>query len=735
MRDPKPEGELKLQNIRELLQKSLEMYKNKFKVLSVIAAVPIGFNIFSDLLIYSLYNTDLRYNILFSVLLATASLISFFLWSLSVPTLFFAIQENITVKESYKRGIKVIIPYIWIYFLFSALTAGGLILLIIPGILFSIWFSQAFLVLVFEEKKGMNALLKSKFLVSENFWAIVVRFLALGTIIIGLPLLITSLLDYIIASISFGGTHSLRSSANYFFEFFTVPFVSVYSYLIYNNLSEIKKNLPYEQPSLMRKLKYVLPGILGTLAVGLSVTVWTLNIVWGRDEMPLNDSDLKLSKIEIANQEDNAFYWLAPWLGDIKDLSEKSIKYDLVSKYWSEGKVRMKESKKLYWPEDNNKVKLIDDMVNGKTWDENLAKNLLDRNQEMLADFDRAANSSYFQDPILANPDNISPAMQFFSTQEIRNIAKIGLIKSSYLFRQNKEKEAFDEAIKVVRLGHLMDSAQGTLINYLMAMAIKEMGLNQIRIMLSTSTLPPDDLKNYAIEFGELKDSGYGLAAAMKGEYLIESYYLNAMNMFYEGKLSQKEFENFSEEMKNFSYSQYNVANTAMHRNANYLFKPNQTRRLFAEDARLKVANAEKEYCNEVTETDSSQAYSLASKGPFLIFTDNPIGKIIHGISQISLTGINRKKCQENFSIAGTQILLALKAYKIEKGDLPLTLSDLTPDYLSQVPKDSFDGKLIRYSKEKNIIYSVGSDLKDSGNSSITEYNGQPDDIFYNIAY
>jgi hypothetical protein len=37
------------------------------------------------------------------------------------------------------------------------------------------------------------------------------------------------------------------------------------------------------------------------------------------------------------------------------------------------------------------------------------------------------------------------------------------------------------------------------------------------------------------------------------------------------------------------------------------------------------------------------------------------------------------------------------------------------PEYLSHLLLDPFDGKPLRYSKEKKIVYCVGKDLVDSG--------------------
>jgi hypothetical protein len=79
-------------------------------------------------------------------------------------------------------------------------------------------------------------------------------------------------------------------------------------------------------------------------------------------------------------------------------------------------------------------------------------------------------------------------------------------------------------------------------------------------------------------------------------------------------------------------------------------------------------------------------------------------------------------KCNTNVDIAATRTLLAMKAYKLDKGRLPETLEQLVPDYLDAVPIDDFDGKPIRYNAAKKIIYSVGKDLEDNGGTTRQEF-------------
>ena len=66
--------------------------------------------------------------------------------------------------------------------------------------------------------------------------------------------------------------------------------------------------------------------------------------------------------------------------------------------------------------------------------------------------------------------------------------------------------------------------------------------------------------------------------------------------------------------------------------------------------------------------------------------------------------------------------MLALKCYAIEYGELPASLDQLVPEYLDEIPADPFDGRPMRYSKEKKIVYSVGRDLIDSGGDTESDY-------------
>ena len=65
--------------------------------------------------------------------------------------------------------------------------------------------------------------------------------------------------------------------------------------------------------------------------------------------------------------------------------------------------------------------------------------------------------------------------------------------------------------------------------------------------------------------------------------------------------------------------------------------------------------------------------------------------------------------------LQATRTILALRAYQLTHGQLPGDLNALVPEFLEAVPLDDFDGKPLRYSARKKIVYSVGKNLKDDG--------------------
>ena len=66
---------------------------------------------------------------------------------------------------------------------------------------------------------------------------------------------------------------------------------------------------------------------------------------------------------------------------------------------------------------------------------------------------------------------------------------------------------------------------------------------------------------------------------------------------------------------------------------------------------------------------------------------------------------------------------LAIRAFQLDRGELPVTLDELTPQYLDRVPRDPFTERPLIYRREPNgkfLIYSAGPDQDDDGGLSMS---------------
>jgi hypothetical protein len=95
------------------------------------------------------------------------------------------------------------------------------------------------------------------------------------------------------------------------------------------------------------------------------------------------------------------------------------------------------------------------------------------------------------------------------------------------------------------------------------------------------------------------------------------------------------------------------------------------------------------------------------------------------GISE----GIIRKtlfmQAQQQMAVAA----IAIDRYRLKTGHLPVTLSDLVPDYLPALPQDFMNGRPLRYRlspADDFILYSVGEDGNDDGGDrALRKANGK----------
>ncbi|MBI2062359.1 MAG: hypothetical protein HYT64_01580 [Candidatus Yanofskybacteria bacterium] len=260
-KDLAPDGPVRLLKAKEILYSAFVVFnarrKLAFKIvlLPVIAAVLLSLIVVyaASFLAGSIAGAIII--VLLTVILAVTSVILSAIAFISLAYLFNG-KEVFTFSEYIKLGLKKFWPYAWIIFLTSFLVLGGYMLLIVPGIMFSIWFGLAFYALIIEDRKGMGALLRSKHLVSGKFWKTAWRFLFIWLV----ALLILApfwVIDYLIKSVDLSWLTRLVEYV------VTLPLGVAYYTIFFKNLVQVKTEpFVYDKKSARN---FIIVGFVGVL--------------------------------------------------------------------------------------------------------------------------------------------------------------------------------------------------------------------------------------------------------------------------------------------------------------------------------------------------------------------------------------------------------------------------------------------------------------------------------------
>jgi hypothetical protein len=142
-------------------------------------------------------------------------------------------EENIDIKESYRRGWQKIASSWWVSLLTLLAFMGGLLLFIVPGIIFVIWFSLAIFVLVNENIIGTKALSKSKEYIKGKWWSVFWRFVFIG--------IVSSVFSMILSAV-FSKMPLGQQVINFASSLVMTPLTVIYTFLLYLKLKAIKES-------------------------------------------------------------------------------------------------------------------------------------------------------------------------------------------------------------------------------------------------------------------------------------------------------------------------------------------------------------------------------------------------------------------------------------------------------------------------------------------------------------
>lgn len=454
-----------------------------------------------------------------------------------------------------------------------------------------------------------------------------------------------------------------------------------------------------------------------------------------QDEAIPNDADLRLSEV-IIPVADNAYT-------NIKQATKSFETIDLSLPYRDEK---------------------VDAMLEGKAWDAEYVKNILLKYALPLAQLHEAANKLVYQDEFGASPDS-ADFNNFPSLTGIQFLARLSALRAEQAAREKNIPLALERNLEVIRIGHLMEKSQATVISYLVGGAIKKIGLEGIRQTALRYPITQLQSKSLAVELDKYRDPREGAVKAMKLEYagarktlttytkvgdLYDLYNITVVgyqlsNRYY-ALSSDVDFDQSSTRSANLTSTitqdsngktikiQQSLLSRALTMLDDagvfhYYYMPHQTLRYAAEEARRRIAYTQ-ESCDQIDESSPMKIYSTAH-GVQRFFEPNAIGRVLADIGRLSLSGLNTRRCEGDLYISVAQLTLSAKAYISTHAAHPNALSEIIQYGQDVESQDPFSGTSFLYSAEKKSIISVGPDHTGQSNDGMKKE--QSDDYEFTL--
>lgn len=273
-----------LPSARTLISNGWKYVKDRSDLV-ILMSLPLFVFTVSDYLLESVSAVmDVKYMPLLVILNIVALIFNFLILGATLFSVARDGEQRVSIKEGLDWSKSNILKIVWIYILTFLVVLGGFTLLIIPGIMASLYIYFAQYVYINEGIKGMDALRRSHDLVKDNWWKIFITLLKV-IVILFVIFFIIGFVSAIVAN-SVGESHSLTLLALLVMQVLSSTVTLLGFHIandLYLNLVQIKAIQTTEQTS-VPKWKYTLLLILGALILAGLIGLVSLGVSESLDE-------------------------------------------------------------------------------------------------------------------------------------------------------------------------------------------------------------------------------------------------------------------------------------------------------------------------------------------------------------------------------------------------------------------------------------------------------------------
>ncbi|MFH1537663.1 MAG: hypothetical protein ABIH66_01800 [bacterium] len=280
-------------------------------------------------------------------------------------------------------------------------------------------------------------------------------------------------------------------------------------------------------------------------------------------------------------------------------------------------------------------------------------------------------------------------------------LVKILVADAYHRFSLDDFKESTIRFSRIVQLSYrIRESAE--IISYSLGTSVKCSVLYALNMLVSKHEIPHGRMFEWINSVGDYMKNDEDFKLSFKKEYQWQI------------QMMEKTFNDFTEK----TIKEEKMSKEKLLKYTNVWFKYNRTKKEIIDHYTAMLLNVDRNF----SKMDFSMPCNIGDNSVFLSFvktwftTGNVVGEVwcdtfTFGVYYYAFLHVRFG----DLLVDGLRIRLALLAYEKQNGVLPDSLDELVPEFLSEIPEDPFDGKQIRYDREKGIIYSVGENLVDDG--------------------
>lgn len=334
-------------------------------------------------------------------------------------------------------------------------------------------------------------------------------------------------------------------------------------------------------------------GVLVLVVLFGVVIPTTLSIFWGKDIPKVEDSDLMLPKVTLAD-ENNMF-----------------IELDQIA------------DNMIYEPKDINFIRTY---LESDTWDTEFADEVFTKNKNLLEIWEQASEKNEFLLPTMANPRELTYKSPIIKMNRWRQTNRISLAYAIWLAHIDKNQAAMNQAMQSIKIGDAMIKSQNNLMGYLVGLATKDSALDAIQKIITMTNGKGINKQDLLANLNKYNNKN-------KSYSYFKSEYIKTKNIFQElGNSKHSDYIN--------NKIKYTVTN-------NFYFKPNLTTSYFTNYYRQIINNAQNPCKKHMMIVDEVN-FNPSSVWDFvkLYITENAVGKLLASLPYTSLNNVLTKTCE-----------------------------------------------------------------------------------------